>query len=183
MADIQAEGLRAASALLERMLGSERAPNGDQRESPPDDYAALIDAWTELTRRFIGALAENGPMGGMTVSLQSDGVAQRVRLVHEPAQPDDTGTDVWLHNGTTSEVGPLVFRCSDLSDSEGSVMAGAEVRFDPPEMEPLPSRSSRAVSVSLVATGAPRPGTYRGTIQAQGAPGLWLPLEVVVKPC
>jgi hypothetical protein len=28
--------------------------------------------------------------------------------------------------------------------------------------------------------GAPGPGTYRGTIQAVGAPGLWLPLEVAV---
>jgi len=33
------------------------------------------------------------------------------------------------------------------------------------------------VVVSLAATASLRPGTYRGTIQADGAPGLWLPLR------
>jgi hypothetical protein len=47
----------------------------------------------------------------------------------------------------------------------------------------LEPRSSRAVVVSLVANGSLRPGTYRGTIQAHGAPRLWLPIEVAVDPC
>jgi len=28
-----------------------------------------------------------------------------------------------------------------------------------------------------------RAGTYRGMIQADGAPRLWLPLEVAIAPC
>ena len=64
-----------------------------------------------------------------------------------------------------------------------AVLDGAEVGFEPREVDPLPARSSRAVVVSLAAAGPLRPGTYRGTIQAQGAPRLWLPLEVVVEPC
>jgi len=117
------------------------------------------------------------------VSLEANDSGRRVRLARDAATHDEVVTEVWLQNGTTSESGPLVFRCSELSDAEGTVLDGAEVRFDPPEMEPLPARSSRAVSVSLVSTAAPRPGIYRGTIQAHGAPGLWLPLEVAIEPC
>ena len=90
---------------------------------------------------------------------------------------------MWLHNGTSTAVGPLALRCGPLSDADGAVLDGAEVGFEPREVDPLPARSSRAVVVSLAAAGPLRPGTYRGTIQAQGAPRLWLPLEVVVEPC
>jgi hypothetical protein len=39
------------------------------------------------------------------------------------------------------------------------------------------------VVVSLAAAGPLPVGTYRGTIQAHGAPRLWVALEVVVEPC
>jgi hypothetical protein len=39
------------------------------------------------------------------------------------------------------------------------------------------------VVVSLDWTAPPRPGFYRGTIQAEGAPNLWLPVEVAVGRC
>jgi hypothetical protein len=39
------------------------------------------------------------------------------------------------------------------------------------------------VCTSIVASGARRPGIYRAVIQADGAPRLWLPLEVEVAPC
>jgi hypothetical protein len=182
MAEIQAEGLRAATALLERVLGDEPAPSGNGSAAPTDGYAALVDAWADMLRLTFSGLTQLGQPRG-TVSLERNGVGERVRLVRDPADDRDVVAEVWLHNGTTSEVGPLIFRCSDLIDTEGTVLAGAELRFDPPKMEPLPSRSSRAVSVCLVTTDSPRPGTYRGTIQAQGAPGLWLPLEVAIEPC
>jgi hypothetical protein len=60
-------------------------------------------------------------------------------------------------------------------------LEGLEVRFDPEEVEAMPARSSRAVTVSLAEEGPIEAGTYRGTIQAIGAPGVWLPLEVVVQ--
>jgi hypothetical protein len=181
MADIQAEGLRAAGALLERMLGSEPDTNGNRAESPTDDYAALVNAWTELTRRFIGGMVEPGQPASVSVSLETNGVGPQVRLVREPSSTDAVSTDVWLHNGTSSAVGPLVLRCGELRDSDGKKLKGAKVRFDPRKLEPLPARSSRAVTVSLAATDELRPGTFRGTIQAKGAPNLWLPLEVTVE--
>jgi hypothetical protein len=116
-------------------------------------------------------VAVDGNGGGPPVRLALDGAAERAEA------------EVWLHNGTFSTVGPVALRCGPLSDAAGTVLAGADVGFEPREVELLPARSSRAVVVSLAAEGPLPPGTYRGTIQAHGAPRLWLALEVVVEPC
>lgn len=184
MADIQAEGLRAAGALLERMLGAEPEENGDRPAPPAGEYAALVDAWADLIRRFVAGMAQPGRPDAVTAAVDGSGVGRPVRL----ALGESTGeagavADVWLHNGTSSAVGPLVLRCGELRNSDGKKLKGAKVRFDPRKVEPLPARSSRAVAVSLVAKDELRPGVYRGTIQAQGAPKLWLPLEVAIEPC
>ena len=78
--------------------------------------------------------------------------------------------------------GPLKLRCGALTAPGGEVLE-ARVDFDPAEVSPLPPRSSRGVTVSVAIGGEPRPGIYRGTIQADGAPPLWLPVEVAVEPC
>lgn len=181
VADIQAEGLRAAGELLERMLRSEPDRPADRSRSPAGDYGALVDAWTELIRRTIDGLAPPPRPGPITVPVDATGPELRL-AVREPGG-GGTAAEVWLHNPTFAAVGPLVLRCGQLSDAGGTVLAGAEVRFEPPELALLEARSSRAVVVSLAATGPLRPGTYRGTIQAAGAPRLWLPLEVAVEPC
>jgi hypothetical protein len=182
MADIQAEGLRAAGELLERVLRSEPDSNGDASPSE-SDYTALVDAWGELLRRTLSGAAPGGP-GALTVPVDATGVAPPLRLVlGEPAAGAAAFAEVWLHNGTSSDVGPLVLRCGDLRRSDGKRLKAAEVRFKPRKVSLLEARSSRAVEVSVVAKDAPRPGIYRGTIQAKGAPGLWLPVEVAVEPC
>jgi hypothetical protein len=182
-ADIQAEGLRAAGELLERMLGSE--PDGPRsRPRPPaGDYTALVDAWTDLLRRSVDALARPGHGGAVTVPVDSSGVGPPVRLgVRAAGGADGVVAEVWLHNGTGAAVGPLALHCGPLGGSDGTLLEGADVRFEPRELALLPARSSRAVSVSLAATAPLRPGTYRGTIQARGAPALWLPFEVAIEP-
>ena len=183
VADIQAEGLRAAGELLERVLGAE--PNGDgARDRPPaDDYNALAAAWAEMFRRFAAAMTLPGQPDAVTVAIDTAGVGPQVRLVLRG--PDDTKsgvTEVWLHNGTFGAVGPVALSCGELRDSDGEVL-GAGVQFEPRQVPLLPARSSRAVVVSLVANGPLRAGTYRGTIQASGAPRLWLPFEVTIEPC
>ena len=184
MADIQAEGLRAAGALLERMLGAEPEENGHRPAPPTGEYAALVDAWTDLIGRFVAGIAQPGGPEAVTVPVDATGVGPPVRLVVDESTGDaGAGAEVWLHNGTSSPMGPLVLRCGELRNSDGKKLKGAKVRFDPREVEPLPARSSRAVTVSLVAKDELRPGVYRGTIQAQGAPSLWLPLEVAIEPC
>jgi hypothetical protein len=181
VADIQAEGLRAAGDLLERMLRSEPdAPTPRPRPSS-GDFGALVDAWTDLMRRTVAALAA-GESDTLTVAVDGNGGGPPVRLALD-GTAERAEAEVWLHNGTFSAVGPLALRCGPLTDADGTVLAGADVGFEPREVELLPARSSRAVVVSLAAKAPLRPGTYRGTIQAHGAPRLWLALEVVVEPC
>jgi hypothetical protein len=184
MADIQAEGLRAAGDLIERVLGSEPDSPRPRPSSPAGDYTALVDAWADLLRRTVDGFARLGRPGAVTVAVDSTDIGPQVRLaLRESGDADGSVAEVWLHNGTPSAVGPLALRCGPLSDPEGTVFEGADVCFEPPEVALLPARSSRAVTVSLAASPPLRPGTYRGTIQARGAPRLWLPLEVVVDPC
>ena len=185
MADIQADGLRAASELLERMLGHDREGLGPRDPTPASNYAPLVDAWADLLQRIAAGLTQPVQPGGVTVPVDSSGVGPPVRLsLEEYRREDDAAVaELWLHNGTPSAVGPLALRCGPLTASDGSVLEGAEVRFEPGKVARLPPRSSRGVLVSLAATGSPRSGVYRGTIQADGAPKLWLPVEVAIGPC
>jgi len=183
MADIQADGLRAASDLLERMLGSEQdAPRAAPSRSREGDYTALVDAWSQLLRLAAG-LARPADSGSVTVAVDSSTVGPPLRLVLDRAEEaNSAAAEIWLHNGTSTAVGPLTPRCAALTDAGGEVLS-AVVSFDPSEVPLLPPRSSRGVVISVAASGPPHPGIYRGTIQADGAPALWLPVEVTVEPC
>ena len=184
LADIQAEGLRAAGELLERMLGSEPDVPGRRPRSPAGDYAAVVDAWTDLMRRTLDVFARPGEPGAVTVPVDSNGLSTPVQLeVNGDRASIDASGEVWLHNGTFSAVGPLTLHCGPLSDAGGNVLHAAEVRFEPRRVDLLEPRSSRAVAISLTPNGSLRPGTYRGAVQALGAPRLWLPIEVTVHPC
>jgi hypothetical protein len=182
VADIQAEGLRAAGDLLERILRSEPDAPDRRPRSSTADLGTLFDAWADLMRRTVAALAAPGEPDAVTVAVDADGAGPQVRLALD-GTVDRAEAEVWLHNGTFGAVGPLALRCGPLSDADGTVLEGAHVSFEPREVELLPGRSSRAVVASLAATSPLPPGTYRGTIQAHGAPKLWLPLEVVVETC
>jgi hypothetical protein len=184
MAEIQADGLRAASELLERMLQPDRDASPAPTRSAQRDYTALVDAWAELLQRIADGLARPVESGAMTIPVDSGAVGPPVRLVLEPSEPRErTTTELWLHNGTSAPVGPLVLRCGELTAPDGAVLDDAQVRFDPGEVALLPPRSSRGVLVSLAASGPLCPGIYRGTIQADGAPMLWLPVEATVEAC
>ena len=52
-----------------------------------------------------------------------------------------------------------------------AVLDGADVRFEPREVEPLPPRSSRAVAVSLAATARLRPASTAARSRPTGRPG------------
>ena len=185
MVDIQAEGLRAASDLLERVLEpDQRAPvvrSPSLSPSSERDYAGLVDAWADLLQRVAAGLAPRGEAGRVTIPVDSAAVGPPVRLVLEdPGQPEGTAGEIWLHNGTSAAVGPLALRCGALSAPGGEAL-DARVGFDPAEVPLLPPRSSRGIVISVLAEGEARAGIYRGTIQAEGAPALWLPVEVAVR--
>jgi hypothetical protein len=171
MAEIQAEGLRAAGDVLDRILGSEPAPGPARARR--EDYSALIDAWTQLMRRGVSVLTN--PPGGSAVSVDGDGPGPVTRVVAGAG-----AAEVWLHNGSDQPVGPLTLRCGPLSDAGGVGLAEASVTFDPAVIDTMPERSSRGVRVSVSGGSAPA-GVYRGVIQAEGAPAVWIPLEVTVR--
>ena len=183
MAEIQADGLRAASELLERMLGSDGDAVSASPRAPEREYTALVDAWAQILQRVAAGLAPEEAGGPTTLAVDSSGAGPLVRLVLEnPGREQGATAEVWLHNGTSSAVGPLALRCAIPTASAGEVL-GAEVRFDPPEIAELPPRSSRGVVISIAAGDKSPPGIYRSTIQVDGAPALWMPLEVSVGQC
>jgi hypothetical protein len=165
MADIQAEGLRAAGEVVERVLGSEPAAGA---QAPRADYGAVVDAWAEVFRRSVAALTFPGALT-VAVDAHAPGPVVRARV---PGR-----VEVWLHNETTKGAGPLSLWCDGLRDGDGEALAGVTLAFEPETVEAMPARSGRAVT--LVVDGQPaRPGRYRGVIQARGAPAVWLPLEI-----
>jgi hypothetical protein len=202
MAEIQADGLRAASDLLERMLeradedvagrASEDRPMSPDREAAPapgpprgreGEYTALVDAWAQLVQRLAGGLARPGEAAPVTVPVDSSTAGPLVRLaLGGKGDAQRAVAEVWLHNGTAEESGALALACGALVAPDGTVLDG-RLQFDPTEVPALAPRSSRGVIVSLETRRAPRGGVYRGVIQAARAANLWLPVEVTVQPC
>jgi hypothetical protein len=59
----------------------------------------------------------------------------------------------------------------------GGIVAAQMVRFDPDAVA-MPARSSRGVLIEIDVAGDLRPGTYRGTLLAEGHPDVWLPVAL-----
>jgi hypothetical protein len=180
---VQADGLRAANQLLERVL----AVDDDDLVPPPtngNENGSLIGAWAELFQRFAAGTPAPSEPGGSIAAVDASVIGPPARLVVGPSAPAKSSVaELWLHNGTASAVGPLTLRCGALSASDGTGLDGIRVCFEPPELDALQPGASRPVAVFLDAPCTPPPGIYRGTIQADGAPALWLVIEVQVEPC
>lgn len=198
LADIQAQGLRAAGELVERLI---RAVDGDRRRATPadgtePDTAALpeppgggatrvVEVWLDLLRQTadsFGRLTSSGAPGAPTGQIAVDvtsGVSSGELRVELATTDTEADREVWLHNGTAAAVGPLRLHCGVPRSSDG-IDLDAGVSFEPEQVDELPARSSRGVAVSVRATGSPAPGSYRAVVQAAGIDDLWLPLVVVV---
>ena len=194
--------------------GGAAGPRDAAASSTPGPTDDLVRLWVEVVRlgldTFGQFLMPGGPgrpdSAGHSATLDvptgaSTGVV-RVSSV-PPAPPSDGGTDgagaeVWLHNGSAADYSDVALHCGDLRASDGAVLPAASVRFDPSVVD-LPARSSRGVTVSVVADVPP--GTYRGVVLAAGrhfdvqmgwigdltpyldrldATGLWPSLPIVV---
>ena len=126
----------------------------------------------------------SGETASEPIPIDATGAWPPLRLALErPEEGASASAEIWLHNGTAGAAGPLALRCGSLTAPNGTALDGVQVRFDPAEVSLLPPRSSRGVLVSLETTGPLHQGFYRGTIQADGAPNLWLPIEVAVGQC
>lgn len=186
---IQERGFRAASAVIERLVGAaQREPAGSSEatpepkvvEVPPEgDVQRAMTAWQSILAQAVGGPRTAGatPAGAIVMDLNTDGQRQ---VAYLEAGPGATGSvEVWLHNGAAAAMEPIVLRCSDLLSHDGEVLKSTVVHLDPECME-MPGRCSRGVLVSVeVAIDVP-PGRYRGTLLADGHPDVWLPVVLTV---
>lgn len=198
LAEVQAQGLRAAGELVERIIGSLgdgarpgwTAPGrvGEGPSDAPRSIGGLVEVWIDLLRRTSESVARladdaaggDGSRASVGIDLDS-GRATGAVLLHVDNLGAATGesAEVWLHNGTATSLGPVTLRAGQLMTADDQALAAC-VRFEPATIDDLPPRSSRGVGVAIVASGDLTAGTYRGLVQAGGAPQVWLPLEVVV---
>jgi hypothetical protein len=197
--EIQAEGLRAAGALVERLIhivdGSPTTAHGDgarssdEPPSPPTepDMGAILP-WFELWRDLVERTSETVQrLSGADVGPSGDGVRIGIDGSLVPTRPlvvaiGDEGSgqgEMWLHNGTPTDHGALVPQCGPLCDSDGNRLE-CDVEIDPPKIDGLPARSSRGFAITVVADALAAPGTYRGVVQVSGADAVWMPIEVTV---
>ncbi|HJR90041.1 MAG TPA: hypothetical protein VJ782_07810 [Aeromicrobium sp.] len=198
--EIQAEGLRAAGTLVERLIhlvdGSPSTGRQDaERESEPtsthgptESELGAILPWFELWRDLVERTSETlQRFGGDGSNPHGDGVRVGIDGSLAPVRPltislDNGGHaqgEMWLHNGTPADHGALVPRCGPLCDSDGTRLE-CEVEIEPPKIDGLPSRSSRGFAITVAAEASAAPGTYRGVVQVGGAEAVWMPIEVTV---
>ncbi len=193
LGEIQARGFRAASELVDRFVQSANK-NGDVdsrkppseprvngiesvRDSAGPEMDRLIGSWETFVGRLAGSLRRPDEPAHPTLDLTETSANGLVALA--AAQGERAQTEVWLHNGGATDLGVVRLRCSDLLGHNGDVVAAQTVRFDPDAVA-MPPRSSRGVLVELDVAQALRPGSYRGTLLAEGHPDVWLPVALSV---
>ncbi len=179
MADIQAEGLRAASDLLDRVLDRGAPVAATANGSNERGYVPLLDAWASMLERLAAGLTTPGD--GTVAAIDSDEAGPAVRI--RWADGVSSEVEISLRNPAEQAAGPLRFACPRLSSPDGAALMAADLLITPGEVVEVPARGSCTITVSLRTERAPPAGIYRGTLQAAGAPLLWLPIEVTVEPC
>jgi hypothetical protein len=195
--DVQAQALRAAGDLVERVARSvdgtaDGVARGDGEHADADatslsgDTARFVEVWVDLLQRaadVFGGSARSRPERGERVEVDLDAGSANglLQLELNGSRAMRTGTaEAWLHNGIAAPVGPLTLHGGELRSADG-ILLDASLGFDPAYIESMPARSSRGVIVSIAEAREPRPGTYRGLIQVAGAPHVWLAVEIVVR--
>jgi hypothetical protein len=200
---IQADGFRAASELVDRFVrmastglngtaGSMASPTSSPQEQSGDLYGAtglepLVTSWWMTVDELLRAAAPRDDRGAAPVpaSLDFANAQASGRLYLETVAPGTATSEVWLHNAGSVDMGKVRLRCSDLLAHDGALISAEMLRFEP-DVVAMPARSSRGVSVEVevdeVEGQRVAPGSYRGTLLADGHPELWLPVELAIKP-
>lgn len=201
--EIQAEGLRAAGTLVERLIhlvdGSPTTADRDataadstDESAPPGPTESQVGAilpWFELWRDLVERTSDTVQrLSGAAAGPTGDGVQVGIDGSLAPVRPlmitvDSSGRgqgEMWLHNGTPDDHGELIPHCGPLSDEFGATLLH-DAEIEPPKIDALMSRSSRGFAISIHVDPASAPGTYRGIVQVQGAAAVWMPIEVVVE--
>jgi hypothetical protein len=200
LGDVQRRGLQAARELVDRVVatidhsGSPPGPAwngarsaGTEEKAPLGD---LMQAWWELAARVMAAVPPTGstpssrpapPEGSIEVDVTGGGLPLPWRLRADTSGRLLVPAELWLHNPSSHPVGPIRLSVGDLRASVGALLGPGRLRFDPPGVLDLPARSARGIVMTLSVGEPLEPGTYRGLLQADGAPNLWVTLEIAVR--
>jgi len=183
---VQAVGVRAAGALVDRFLTAAGAGFGaGPQPAPPlsagrradlfgaTDLEPLIRSWWTLLGQFLlGGEPRGAPGGGPRIDLATAHCAGTVTIDGSaPAQ-------LWLHNSGGTDIGPVALHCSPLQAADGSVLP-APVAVPGRPVVPAGARRLVEVELDAAAVTAP-PGVYRGVLQIEGHPEVWLPVARTV---
>ncbi len=192
---IQARGFRAASEVIGRFVRPTDSPGASeaQRRNDPDtaphgseqspELTSLFAMWEPLVERFLQSVRPNPaaglvPMGnGITLGMADGNAVATISIEITSSRP--AGAEVWVHNGSTDDVGEIVLRCSDLHSHDREVVPAEDIHFAPQSIE-MPARCSRGITMEIrVEDGTPA-GEYRGTVVVDGYPGVSLPVVLTV---
>jgi hypothetical protein len=202
LSSVQARGFKAATDVVNRFVqladsdifGAQRSqesadssdPNGPNDTAKPTggpDIERFFGLWQgmvgQLAQSLVGtaAVPQSGTGSAMFDFVNANASGQ-VELT--TAEPGAVSTEVWLHNGGSSDLGKVRLRCSDLLSHDGALIGSAMVRFEP-DIVPMVARSSRGVTVEIDVADDVRPGCYRGTLLADGHAEVWLPVVLTVE--
>jgi hypothetical protein len=190
---IQAEGFRAASALVDRFV---RIATTAVDQSPPsavtngeraDLFGAtgiepFVRSWWSMVGQFLlGAtprMADSVSAEPATIDFSN--AAAEGRLDLEAPVAGVATAEVWLHNRAAADFGQVHLRCSDLLAHDGGVVESGAVTFDPAAVA-MPGRSSRGLELKIAVPQGVQPDLYRGTLLVQGHPSLWLQVVLTVR--
>ena len=196
---IQAEGLRAASELVDRFVKmASPASNGTNCSKKPsvntngDDsngdnpagaiIEPLLQSWMSMTNQFLRSstqLVDGGSEGPATLDLQKAEAQGALDLTCR--SPGVARGEVWLHNRGLENLGDVRLRCSELLAHNGHVISSSAIEFEPTTV-PMPGRSSRGISVRVLVGQEAPPAKYSGTLLAEGFPDIAVPVAVTVQP-
>jgi hypothetical protein len=196
---IQARGFRAATEVVDRFIRMTERGFGASGEGAPDDQVQPADqpadqpagpapmpalgqvvaSLQKLVARLGQSVGASATAPEPTLDLVNSAAAGEVHL--ETVESVPAATEVWLHNRGPEDLGKVRLRCSDLLAHDGALIDASCVRFEP-DVVPLPSRSSRGVTVEVDVAQEHRPGCYRGTLLADGHAEVWLPVVLNIRP-
>jgi hypothetical protein len=189
LGEIQARGFRAATEVVNRFVrmagpASDTDPvdrdqsSSDSTPSAPD-VDQVLQLWQRLATQAVESLRDvtRPQSSDATVDVQHAKSSGVVSLV--AGDSGAVSTEVWLHNAGAEDLGKVRLRCSDLLAHNGTVIASSLVGFEP-DTVPMVPRCSRGVTVQVDVPDCAGPGTYRGTLLADGHPDIWLPVVLTV---
>jgi hypothetical protein len=203
LSSVQARGFRAAREVVDRFINMTAETGAPQRESDLLDNPDPADAEDTTAPGAVGGLDIERALGtwqsllGQLANSVRDTFGQQssaapavfdLRTANAAGQavlaaegPGRACAEVWLHNGGPQDMGEVLLRCSDLLAHDGAVIESSCVHFEP-DVVAMPARSSRGIIVTVDVAAEHTPGSYRGTLLADGHPEVWLPVLLTVTP-